>query len=346
MELLQTLRNRARAHPQRIVLAEGEAERVIAAAARAWAEGYAKPALLGRAASIRAAADRLGVKLDGIEIIDAGSSSRVEVYAPILFEQRRASGMTYEEAYELARQPLDFAALRVAAGEADGTVAGPASSTSDIVRAVLHSIGFAPQAKIISTFSLIVLAARNRDTFGHKNCFLFADCAVVVEPSAQELAEIAIQTADSARLLFEIEPRVALLSFVTKGPASHARLERVREALRIAKARRPELAIDGELEADAALVDSIAARQAPGSSVAGRANVLIFPDLQSGNIASKLVERLAGASAVGPVLQGSARPASALSQSCSADDVANAIALTSVQAIARREIASYSRARA
>ena len=346
MELLETLRSRARAHPQRIVLAEGEDDRVIVGAARAVTEAYAKPTLLGRATIIRATADRLGVKLGGIEVLDPSSSPRVECYAQILFEQRRASGMTFEEAYELSRKPLYFAALRVAAGEADGSVCGPANSPRDVACAALHSIGLDPRARILSSCSLMALPARTGKSFGYKSCLLFADCEVVAEPSAQDLAEIAADTAESARLLFEAEPRVALLSSSMRGSAANARSEKVREALRIAKARQPELAIDGELQADAALVASIAATGTPGSSVAGRANVLIFPDLNSGNIACRLVEHLAGAIAVGPILQGVARPVNALSRNCFADDVAHGIAVTSVLAIARKESAAVSAATA
>jgi phosphate acetyltransferase len=344
MELLETLRSRARAHPQRIILAEGEDDRVILGAARAVAEAYPKPTLLGRSTIIRATADRLGVKLGGIEILDPSSSPRVESYAQILFEQRRASGMTFEEAYELSRKPVYFGALRVAAREADGAVGGPADSPCDVARAALHSIGLAPQARILSSCSLMALPARAGKSFGHKNCLLFADCEIVPEPSAQDLAEIAIDTAQSARLLFEVEPRVALLSFSTKGSATNAPGEKVREALRIAKARQPELALDGELQADAALVASIAATGALGSSVAGRANVLIFPDLRSGNIGCKLVEQLAGVIVVGPILQGLARPVNALSRSCFAEDVEHAIAVASVQSIARKESAAVSTA--
>jgi phosphate acetyltransferase len=293
---------------RRIVFPEGDDPRVQSAAERLQREGLITPILLN--------SDR------------AVSEQEARKYARLYFELRRAKGITEVEAGEIAGRPLYTAALMVAAGDADGFVGGAVNTTAETVRAALYAVGTAPSVQTVS--SVFIVALPNR-SFGHNGLLAFADCGVVIDPSAVELAEIAIATAATTRNIIGTEPIVALLSFSTKRSAQHKWVDKVIEALRIVRERAPDLKIDGDLQADAALVEAIGRSKAPGSTVAGRANTLIFPDITSGNISVKLVERLAGAATLGPFLQGLAKPANDLSRGCSADDIYGSAILTALQ---------------
>jgi phosphate acetyltransferase len=307
----------------RIVFPEGQDPRVLAAAGRLASDGLLDPILVGtRPASPPA----------GVTFIQPETSPRLGVYASIYHERRRARGVTAMEAERIARNPLYFAKLMVAAGDADGSVGGASTSTAEAVRAALHCIGTHPSTRTVS--SVFIMAVHDR-AFGHNGLLALADCAIVVEPTAVQLAEIAIATAGSTRVLLDTEPVVALLSFSTKGSTKHKAVDKVVEALRVIRARAPELHADGELQADAALVPAVGSAKAPGSTVAGRANTLIFPDLASANIAYKMVERLGGAVAIGPFLQGMAKAGNDLSRGCSAEDVYNVGVITALDAARR-----------
>jgi phosphate acetyltransferase len=333
MNLIESIVQRAKANKQRIVLPEATEERTLTAADRALADGLADLILLGNVDEIHRLADKLGLThIDQATLVDPATSPRREEYAQLLYELRKRKGMTIEQAREKVLDPLYYGCLIIKNGDADGQISGALSTTGETLRPALQIIKCAPG---ISCVSGAMLLLTQTPEFGENGVLVVGDVAVTPMPDAKQLSQIALCTAQTARSVAGFEdPRVAMLSFSTKGSASHEVVDKVIEATRLAREAEPTLKIDGELQADAALVPSVGAKKAPGSDIAGHANVLVFPNLEVGNIGYKLVQRLGRADAIGPILQGIARPVNDLSRGCSVDDIYKLIAITACQAMA------------
>ena len=321
------LKERARKNIKLIVLAEGEDPRTVKCAAIVKKEGYAKNILLGNADKIKAIAEAENLDIDGIEIIDPAGGN--EEFAQAFYELRKKKGVTIEQARETVKDPLYYGNMMVKLGKADGMVAGAVNSSANVIRPALQILKTAPGTKIVSAFFIMVVPDCE---YGANGTFIFADSGLNENPDAEKVSEIAISSAASFKQLIGEEPKVAMLSYSTYGSAKSELVDKMQEATRLAKEKAPDLALDGELQFDAAVVDSVAKSKAPGSKVAGQANVLVFPDLNAGNIGYKLVQRLAKAEAYGPILQGVAAPVNDLSRGCVAEDIAGVVAITALQA--------------
>ena len=329
MDLMKKIWEDAKNDVKTIVLPEGEEERTLTASEEIKKQGLANVVLVGGLEKIQNKAKQLGLNLDGIEIVDPEISEKTEKYVQEFYELRKNKGMTIEKANKIVRDPLYFGTMMVKCNDADGMVSGAIHTTGDLLRPGLQIVKTAPKVSVVSSFFIMLVPDCE---YGEDGMLIFSDCAVNPSPTAEQLASIAIATAETARNLCKIEPKVAMLSFSSMGSADHELVEKVRRATEIAKELRPDLDIDGELQLDAAIVEKVAKQKAPNSKVAGKANVLIFPDLQSGNIGYKLVQRFAKAEAIGPVCQGFAKPINDLSRGCSAEDIVSVVALTAVQA--------------
>jgi len=329
MNLLEKIKENAIRLQNHIVLPEGSELRTLKAAEIILKEKIAEITLLGDSIAIEAIAAREGISLVGARIVNPTTDLHRPKYAEMMVELRKSKGLTMEAALSLLDDPLYFGVMMIKAGDADGEVAGAINATGDVLRPAFQFVKTLPGVSVVSGLFFMLFKDKN---IGDNGMLVFADCAVMPDPDPSQLAEIAVTTAASAKSIANIEPRVAMLSFSTKGSAQHAMVDKVAQATKIAATMNPDLLIDGEMQLDAALVPEVGQLKSPGSKVAGRANVLVFPGLESGNIGYKLVQRLAGAEAIGPVLQGMAAPINDLSRGCSVSDIVNMVAITANQA--------------
>lgn len=330
MSIVEQIKRKAKSNIKKIVLAEGSEPRTVQASAVIAKEKIAEVILLGNETEIKNIAKNFSVSLDDVCIIDPCKSTKVTDYANKLYELRKNKGLSESDALKLCSEnTLYYATMMIKFGDADGLVAGAINSTGNVLRPALQILKTAPGIKVVSSCMIMETEARQ---YGDNGVLVFADCAVMPNPTADELAAIAISSAQSAKELVGLDPKVAMLSFSTKGSAKHELVDKVVKATEIVKKIAPNIIIDGELQADAALVDSVGQLKSPGSEVAGKANVLVFPDLQAANIGYKLVQRLGNANATGPILQGLAAPVNDLSRGCSIEDIVNVVAITAVKA--------------